>query len=400
MSNPITSLEFERLIQLSNYDLDYTDLEGQFKDLTHLAAEIAGTDVALINLVDSLTQWRIAAKGMPPGQISRDDAICQYTIMEDSLFEVEDLRNDDRFKDKIYVREEPFLKYYFGIPLKNSEGFSLGTLVVMDKKTMKLTAEQVRLIRIIGEEIVNRLNIIGSMHELKSKMMEMREAQRRFAHDMRGPIGGIKGMADVIKTTGRKKSIEEIIEMVELIYKSSEMLMDLSDEIMNSEITSESYVKNSKMNMTLIELRNKLTDMYEVQATNKNIQFAVLVTGENIHDPFQKSKLIHLIGNLISNAIKYSRENGRVRVYLNYLKSEAGRLLHVKVIDDGLGMNAQKLQEILYGSSESNEGTIGERGYGFGLKVVKHLLEKMHGTMDIDSVRGGGTHFDLKIPFK
>lgn len=400
MSNPITSLEFERLIQLSNYDLDYTDLEGQFKDLTHLAAEIAGTEVALINLLDSLTQWRIAAKGMPPGQTSRDDAICQYTIMEDSLFEIENLSLDDRFKDKNYVIEEPFLNYYFGIPLKNAEGFSLGTLVVMDKQTKKLTSEQIRLIRIIGEEIVNRLNIIGSMHELKSKMMEMREAQRRFAHDMRGPIGGIKGMADVIKTTARTKSIEEIIEMVDLIYKSSETLMDLSDEIMNSEITSESYVKNSRMDMTLIDLRNKLTDMYEVQASNKNVQFAVLVTGENIHEPFPKSKLIHLIGNLISNAIKYSRENGRVRVYLNYLKNKSEKLLHVKVIDDGLGMNADKLSEILFGTSDSDEGTIGERGYGFGLKVVKHLLEKMRGTMDIESVRGGGTHFDLKIPFK
>ncbi len=400
MSNTISSMEFERLIQLSNYDLDYTDLEGQFKDLTHLAAEIAGTDVAVINLLDSLTQWRIAAKGMAPGQLAREDAICQYTIMEDSLFEIQDLRRDDRFKDKVYVREEPFLNYYFGIPLKNSEGFSLGTLVVMDKETKKLTAEQIRLLRIIGEEIVNRLNIIGSMHELKSKMMEMREVQRRFAHDMRGPIGGIKGIAEVIKMSGRTKSIEEIIDMVGLIYKSSETLMDLSDEIMNSEISTESYVKNSKMDLTLLDLRNKLTDMYEVQASNKNVQFAVLVTGENIHDPFPKSKLIHLIGNLISNAIKFSRENGRVRVYLNFLKNNTEKLLHVKVIDDGLGMDAKKLNDILYGTSESDEGTIGERGYGFGLKVVKHLVEKMHGTIEIDSVRGGGTHFDLKIPFK
>jgi len=73
--------------------------------------------------------------------------------------------------------------------------------------------------------------------------------------------------------------------------------------------------------------------------------------------------------------------------------------LLIEVRDTGTGMSEQAIQEVLKGTAESSDGTIGEKGFGFGLPCVKKLLEELGGEMNIDSILGEGTHFKLRIPF-
>jgi hypothetical protein len=73
-----------RLMALSEFDLDYLDLEASFADLTKLAAKVAGTSISLINLIDSFTQWSAFSFGLDIKQMPREDSVCQYTIMEEN----------------------------------------------------------------------------------------------------------------------------------------------------------------------------------------------------------------------------------------------------------------------------------------------------------------------------
>src|SRR5687768_3882440 len=104
---PIPENEFNRIIDLTELDIDYSDLAEHFKDLTKLAAKVAGTDISLINLIDSYTQWSIANHGLPIDQMPREESVCQFTIMGDDYFEVCNLAADERFKDKGYVLGGP-----------------------------------------------------------------------------------------------------------------------------------------------------------------------------------------------------------------------------------------------------------------------------------------------------
>ncbi|WP_432328631.1 hypothetical protein ACRQ5D_07940 [Mucilaginibacter sp. P25] len=87
----------ERLLSLSEFDLDYTEHKDSFKDLAKLAAKVTGTEVSLVNLIDSYTQWSISGHGLEIEQMPREDSVCQYTIIDGEYFEVEDLRNDRTF---------------------------------------------------------------------------------------------------------------------------------------------------------------------------------------------------------------------------------------------------------------------------------------------------------------
>ena len=81
---PIPYNEFERLLALSEFDLDYTELDHTFSDLTTLAAKVAGTDISLINLIDSFTQWSASSFGMDIQQIPGEESVSQHTILPEN----------------------------------------------------------------------------------------------------------------------------------------------------------------------------------------------------------------------------------------------------------------------------------------------------------------------------
>jgi hypothetical protein len=73
---PFPENEMDRLLSLSEFDLDYDNLEDNFKDLTRLAAKVAGTEISLINLIDSFTQWTISSHGLDIAQMPREESVC------------------------------------------------------------------------------------------------------------------------------------------------------------------------------------------------------------------------------------------------------------------------------------------------------------------------------------
>jgi len=385
----------ERIISLADIDLDYSSHKESFKDLAKLAAKVAGTDISLVNLIDTFTQWTISNHGLSIDQMPREDSVCQYTIVSDDHFEVDDLSADTRFNDKFYVTDEPGLRYYYGVPLKTTDGYNLGALCVLDKQLKVLTPEKVELIKIIADEIVNRLNAFKAIDILKNKLAEANETKKKVAHDIRGPLGGIIGLAQVISEQGHENQIDEVLEFINLIHKSGRSILELADEILSAD--KPQAPKGDEFNLLLF--KDKLEQLYLPQAINKNISFAITVSDTSAKTPFSKNKLLQITGNLISNAMKFTPENGTVTVDLN-LKVERGHKNHlrIKVTDTGVGLGKAAIDNILKGKASSTHGTGGEQGYGFGLALVKHLVDSLKGTMHIYSEAGQGATFEVNLP--
>lgn len=399
VSHPIPENEFERLLEMSNYDIDFSNLELQFKDLTKLAAKIAGTEISLVNLIDSFTQWSVAAHGFPVTQVDRTDSICQYTIMGEQPFEVNDLREDERFHQSPFVTEGPKLRYYWGVPLRTKQGHNLGALCVLDKGIYSMSAEKVELLQTIADEIVNRLYLLRSIEDLKKAMSEIRENHKRVAHDIRGPIGGIIGLTQIIQDQGEENSLDEVIQFTQLINKSGKSLLEMADDILTQNFHSKSRPKiNNQLEFNLFTLKEKIYDLYAVQAKQKNISLSVHLKSQNGDIPFSKNKLLHILGNLISNAIKYTPKYGDVEIHLSLSEQEDKNWLIAVVKDNGLGIGQEQVKEILSGDSKSLPGTLGEKGYGYGLALVKHLVDTNHGELKIKSELGLYTQFLVRLP--
>ncbi|GGI50237.1 sensor histidine kinase [Mucilaginibacter galii] len=392
--------ELERLKTLSDLDLDYSGLNDNLKSLSVLAAKIAGTDISMVNLIDSLTQWTIANHGLEIDQMDREDSVCQYTIVERDEFEVKDLSADIRFKDKFYVTDNPGLRYYYGVPLKANNGSHLGALCVLDTQTRQLTPEKVEMLKIIADEIVNRLNALRMLENLRTQVSEVNENQRRVAHDIRGPLGGIIGLARIISEQGEENTMDEVLEFINLIQKSGHSILELADEILSIDSRPKSQIAalgSDEFNQ--LALKEKLIKLYAPQAVNKKITFEIFTHADTQAIPFSKNKLLQIIGNIISNAMKFTPAGGKVTVNLGLeVVPQAHNTLKIQVTDTGVGISAEKIQQILEGKGETTNGTSGEQGYGFGLALVKHLIDGLKGTLQITSELGNGTTFIVSLP--
>ena len=355
---PMPINEIDRLISLSDLDLDYSDCQETFKDLSKLAASIAGTEISLVNLIDSYTQWSISAHGLMIEQLPREESICQYTIASQHQFEVNDLSADELFRDRFFVNGELGLRYYFGVPLKTSKGHNIGSLCVIDKEPKILSAEKIESLKIIADEIVKRLNAFKLIADLKRKLFDASQSQKKVAHDIRGPIGGIIGLAELIIDQGTSNKIDEVLEFTSLIQKSGQSVLELADEIMSA--GKPQTIKDEEFN--LLSLKGKLESLYQPQAQNKNIQFAINTTNGTLPIPFFKNKLLQITGNLVSNAMKFTPRDGKVTVELNLEAGVSPNLLSIKVKDTGVGMDEETINAILDGNVSSTEGTRGEQG--------------------------------------
>jgi len=398
-ANPLPENEMQRIIKLSDFDIDYSGVQDALQDLSKLAAKVAGTDISLVNLIDSFTQWSVSNYGLQIEQMPREDSVCQYTIVAKEQFEVKDMSVDERFSNKFYVKTDPLLRYYFGVPLQTDDGFNLGALCVMDKIGKEITPEKVELLKIIANEIVNRLTTIKVIQSLKSKIKDAHETQKKVAHDIRGPIGGIIGLAQIISEQGDSNKMDEVLEFIGLIQKSGNSLLDLADEILSTDKKNNAGPENGRSNeFNLLVLKDKLEKLYAPQAKNKQILFIVNTVAAAGGIPIFKNKLLQIIGNLISNAIKFTPEEGSVTVDLNLISGKVKNTLDIVVRDSGVGLTEDRINYILNGTASSTDGTGGEQGYGFGLALVKHLVDGLHGTMHIISKPGEGTNFEIKLP--
>lgn len=391
---PLPANEMDRIISLSEFDLDYSTHQDDFKDLAKLAAKVAGTDISLVNLIDTFTQWTISNHGLSIDQMPREESVCQYTIANDDHFEVLDLTSDSRFKDKFYVTDDPNLRYYYGVPLKTEDGFNLGALCVLDPNLKTLTPEKSEMLKIIADEIVNRLKAFKAMDNLRHKLEEANESKKKVAHDIRGPLGGIIGLAQIISEQGHDNKLDEILEFIDMIQKGGRSILELADEILST--GSSDKLKNDEFN--LLVFKDKLERLYEPQAKNKNIAFTVNIPSISANTPFSKSKLLQITGNLISNAMKFTPDNGKVTVDMRLETKDDLNKLYISVTDTGIGLNENTKQAILNGNALSTDGTQGEQGYGFGLALVKHLVDNLNGKMDIVSQQGNGASFRVALP--
>lgn len=392
---PIPSNEMERVLELSDYDLDYTSFQDSFKDLAKLAAKVAGTNISLVNLIDSFTQWSITNHGLDIDQMPREESVCQYTILDDTPFEIKDLTADDRFKERFYVTGEPNVKYYFGVPLRTEEGHNIGALCVLDQDVKTLPPEKVELLKIIANEIVNRLRAHKIINGLQSKLKEANDTKKKVAHDIRGPLGGIIGLAQVISDQGHENELDEVLEFINLIQRSGRSLLELADEILTVD-TQKRELKKDEFN--LVVLKEKLEQLYTPQARTKNINFAINTSIDSATIPFSRNKLLQIIGNLISNAMKFTPPQGKITVDLSLKTGETENILQVNVADTGVGLSPDAIKKILSGNAKSTNGTGGEQGYGFGLALVKHLVESLKGNMNIYSEAGNGASFEILLP--
>ena len=192
-------IEYRRIKKLSEFDLDYKKLQNEFQNYVELAANVAGTKISLVNLIDNYTQWTVSAFSSELYQVDREESVCDHTLRTENFLEIPRLDKDHRFRDKPFVKGDYGLKYYLGIPLKVESGEKIGALCVIDHEERKVSPEKKRLLNLIASEIVEKLEAKRKLDSLKNKLAEAIAQRNQMAHDIRGPLAGILGLSESVE---------------------------------------------------------------------------------------------------------------------------------------------------------------------------------------------------------
>jgi diguanylate cyclase (GGDEF)-like protein/PAS domain S-box-containing protein len=161
-----------RLEALDRYKILDTGNEPQFDDIAMLAANICGTPIAVVTMVDDHRLWFKAHIGLDIEETPRDMAFCAVTVAQHQVVVVRDALQDPQFRDNVLVRNPPYIRFYAGAPLLTSDGFALGTLGVMDRVPRDLNDEQRHALRILSCEVVAQMELRFAYRDLEQRVAE------------------------------------------------------------------------------------------------------------------------------------------------------------------------------------------------------------------------------------
>ena len=223
-----------------------------------------------------------------------------------------------------------------------------------------------------------------------------------MSHDIRTPINGIMGMLEIIrKTKGNQDREEECLDKIEV---SSKLLLSLVNDVLDMAKLDTDAVVLSHEPFNLDRICNETVEAVSFQAEEAGLE----VTGE--HDDYTGINILgsplHLkkiLINLFSNSVKYNKPNGKIHMSMKTLEQTEDTITcEFKIRDTGVGMSQEFVEKKLFQpfvqadtSSRSNY-----TGTGLGMSIVKQLIDKMGGTISVESELGEGSCFTVVIPFE
>ena len=228
------------------------------------------------------------------------------------------------------------------------------------------------------------------------------EFLQRMSHDIRTPINGICGMIDVADHYA--EDMKKQTECRAKIKEASHLLLELINEVLDMSKLESDEVILEEIPFNLNSISEEILGVIEQMATEQNIRILweeKEVTHWNlIGSPVHVKRTLM---NILSNAVKYNKENGYVYISCREIPSKQTAMTTLEFVcrDTGIGMTEAFQKRIFEPFAQEHAGSRTKfAGTGLGMPITKKLVEKMGGTISFESKEGTGTTFVIRIPFR
>ena len=228
------------------------------------------------------------------------------------------------------------------------------------------------------------------------------EFLQRMSHDIRTPINGICGMLDVADHYA--DDMKKQTECRGKIKEASHLLLELVNDVLDMSKLESGEVVLEEIPFNLSSISREVFVVIEQIAAEQNIRI-VWEKKEITHRDFIGSPgyVKRVMMNILSNAVKYNRENGHIYITCTEIPSEQPGMTTMEFVcrDTGIGMTEAFQKQIFEPFAQEHTGSRTKfAGTGLGMPISKKLIEKMGGTITFESAEGIGTTFVIRVPFK
>ena len=388
----LTSADRLRALHLTG--LMGTPTEAAFDRLAHLAARILRAPLTIVSLVSDTKQFFKAAYGLPePYNMTReipiDGSICRYTLHGHPII-VEDASVDP------FLSHHPATKpwgigAFVALPMVTPEGHVLGAFCAVDVVKRRWTEDELYALQELTASVMTEIALRVQLQELQKQRHFRERLLTSITHDLRTPITASALAAQLLveRVAGQPALLKNVRRVITNMDRADRMIGDLLDA---SRVESGEKMPVEQLPCDLSALvQNTLGELAEVHGP----RVTWVAPPQRCEAHCDAGAMRRVVENLVSNAVKYGKAEGRVTVRLK--QTDGHIVLTVHNWGTPIPTDEQLLLfELFRRSTSAREGH--QRGWGIGLGLVRGLIEAHDGEVSVQSDETNGTTFTVRMP--
>jgi signal transduction histidine kinase len=376
--------EARRLEALSSFEILDTEKEGPFEDIVRIAANVCGTPISVVNLIDGERQWFKAEIGLGERETPLDTSICAHAILEHDLLVVPDTTRDSRFAFNPLVTGAPGLRFYAGALLKTADGLPLGTVCVLDTQPRVLDDNQLDTLRRLARQVMTQLELRRMLRQAERRGDHLARLATSAGHDLKAPL---RSALYAISKAREGASPEQEARL----EGASADLLGVDQQLNRLLAATHLDVAGREPELSPVALADvfgTLAATWTRAAKRKGVSLTIEPTTATVTG--HPLLLETLLGNALSNAVKYTPAGGRVDIGV---RSADGKVT-VDIGDTGCGIAPDRVEELFAAFRQADPQA---EGLGLGLWLIRKSATALGAEVRIVPAVGGGTLFQVEL---
>lgn len=252
----------------------------------------------------------------------------------------------------------------------------------------------------VGYDTTKLTKTLTELNITADKLQEANHTKDKFlsiiAHDLKNPFNAIVGFSDLLCSSYSDLDDDTKLDLIKDIQHSAKLNFNLLEKMLEWAMSQSDQIPFKPQNLDLQKIINDSSSFASYQASQKNIKITSN-TGENILIFADENMLTSLLRNLISNAIKFTTEEGEVQIKTEVLEKD----IKISIKDNGVGMSQDNIEKLFRTDAKvQTTGTSDEKGTGLGLLICKEFVDKHEGKIWVESQIDEGCEFFITFPKK
>jgi signal transduction histidine kinase len=382
----------EQIIKVSRVINSTLNLEPLLRSIIQIATDLTATEASSILLLDKKTgelhfetATGIKEREVKPIVVPLDNSIAGWVVKEGKPLLIPNVREDPRHYHQVDDATQFFTRSILGVPLRVKDKV-IGVLEVLNKvNDEEFTQNDVETLTILADQAAIAIE--------NARLFQQSDLLSEVVHELRTPLTSIRGYSKML-LLAEGIDQEKKLEFVETIHRESIRLGQMINDFLDlARLESgRTYMAQKPVNMS--EVISETLTMLQPQAAERQVSIALQAPETLPTMTGDADRLKQVMVNLVSNAVKYNREGGRIDIEVNVRKDE----LNIAVRDTGRGIPEEDLPHIFEKFYRVDDPEQQAKGTGLGLSVAKHIIEAHGGTISVQSVWGQGSTFAFTLP--
>lgn len=383
-----------RLLEISTRLSSTLQLSELLNLVMDVSTELTDTEAASILLVDRNSgQLHFVAStsgGVPTDTaVPLDSSIAGWVVRNGRSIIIDDVKRDNRHYTSVDEDLSFDTRSMLAVPLITQQGV-IGALEVLNKRNLEpYTSQDVTLMEVLASQ--------SAVAILNAHLFNQSDLLAEIMHEIKTPLMAITSASELLSRPEVPQ--ERHGQLIGMIKRESQRLSKMTKDFLDFARLESGRVKLKTSPVTITQVIEDVVHISQPQANERGITIQVDCTADlPIKDSNpalfgDQDRLKQVLLNLVSNATKYNKDNGRITIAASVEEEE----VHVRVTDTGPGISANDIEH-LFERFYRIPGSERRDGSGLGLSVAKKIVQEHHGRIEVDSVVGEGTTFMVCLP--